>query len=179
MSESIDAQLAELRERVQRCEAVEACRLRFNEYLYHLDAGHLDELMALFSDDVRLELMNFPPGSGRDPHYTGRDEVRGLYAAYAGEGARHHSANVSIALDESGERAELTAYFHTVLAHALTGGVYEARLEPRDGSWRITWLRIASSWGWTVPHTEPPFLKEPFAAGTLREGRPATSKRRE
>lgn len=165
-------ELAELRARVERCEAIEACRSRFNAYLYYLDGGHLEELIDLFADDVRLELMNFPPGSGGNPHYTGLEEVRGLYAKFAGEGARHHSANVSVVLSEAGDRAELIAYFQTALEFALTGGIYELHLEPRGGAWRITWMRISSTWGWAVPHSDPPFLEEPFGAGTLRDGRP-------
>ena len=110
MADSLTSELAELRTRVERCEAIEACRCRFNEYLYYLDGGHLDELIDLFADDARLELMNFPPGSGSDLNYDGRDEIRKLYTAFVGEGARHHSANVSIVLSETGDRAEVIAY---------------------------------------------------------------------
>ena len=173
MSGSIETELQELRARVERCEAIEACRARFNEYLYYLDAGHVDELMSLFADDILLELRNFPPGSGRDVDYTGLAPVRELYDAFAGEGARHHSANVTVALGETGDAAEVTAYFHTVLEYALTGGIYELRLEPRGGAWQIARMRISSTWGWRVPHEDPAFLNEPFAAGTLRDGRPA------
>ena len=104
---------------------------------------------------------------------VGVDQVRKLYDAFAGEGARHHSANVSVAMNETGDRGELTAYFHTTLSYALSGGVYEARLERGVDAWQITWMRISSTWGWGVPHTDPPFLMEKFGAGTLRDGRPA------
>jgi hypothetical protein len=170
--DSMVAELAELRARVERCEAIEACRVRFNEYLYFLDGGHLEELIDLFADDCRLEVMNFPPGTGKDLHFTGHDEIRTLYAEFAGEGARHHSANVSVVLSEAGDRAELIAYFHTTIEYALTGGIYELALVPALGTWQIARMRISSTWGWRIPHSDPPFLKEPFAAGTLREGRP-------
>jgi hypothetical protein len=172
MSVSIEEELADLRARVEKGEATETCRCRFNEYLYYLDGGYLDDLMELFASDARLELMNFPPGTGGDLFYTGREEIRKLYAEFAGEGARHHSANVSIVLSEDCDRAELIAYFQTTLEYALTGGVYELELKPTDGDWRISSMRISSTWGWSVPHVAPPFLKESFGAGTLREGRP-------
>ena len=172
MADPIVDELADLRARVERCEATEACRRRFNEYLYYLDGGHLEDLLGLFADDVQLDVMNFPPGSGNDLHYTGPDEIRKLYTAFAGEGARHHSANVSVVVNGAADRAEVTAYFHTVVEYALQGGIYEVRLEPRGGNWHITWMRISSTWGWSVPHADPPFLKETFGAGTLRDGRP-------
>ncbi len=165
-------EIEDLRTRVQRIEAIEACRARFNEYLYYLDAGHLEDLLGLFADDARLELQNFPPGSGGDLRYTGPDEIRGLYKAFVGEGARHHSANVSVVPSEALDRVELTAYFHTCLEYALTGGIYEAQLQPRGEAWQIVRIRISSTWGWSVPHSDPPFLKDVFAAGTLRDGRP-------
>ncbi len=172
MTDAIADELAELRVRVERCEAMEACRNRFNESLYYLDGGHLEGSIDLFDATCRLELKNFPPGSGKDLDYVGLSEIRGLYAKFAGEGARHHSANVSIVLSESAPRARLIAYFNTTLEYALTGGIYELELEPRDTAWRITWMRISRTWGWAIPHSDPPFLKEPFGAGTLREGRP-------
>ena len=177
MGDSMVGELADLRARVQRCEAIEACRGRFNEYLYYLDGGHLEDLIDLFADGIRLELMNFPPGTGNDLRYTGRDEIRSLYAAFVGEGARHHSANVSIVPSEALDRVEMIAYFHTALEYGLTGGIYELQLEPRLATWHITRMRISSTWGWAIPHSDPPYLKEPFGAGTLRDGRPPTSGR--
>ena len=167
--------LAELRRRVERIEAVEACRDRFNAYLYYLDGGHLEDLLGLFAGDARLELRNFPPGTGGDLRYTGRDEIRGLYAAFVGEGARHHSANVSVVPSDALDRVELTAYFHTTLEYALTGGIYELQLRPGRGTWQISRMRISSTWGWSVPHSDPPFLKERFSRGTLRDGHPPSS----
>jgi hypothetical protein len=172
MTDSTLDEVAKLRRRVERVEAVEACRDRFNAYLYCLDGGHLEDLLGLFAGDARLELRNFPPGTGGDLHYTGPDEIRGLYAAFVGEGARHHSANVSVVPSDALDRVELTAYFHTTLEYALTGGIYELQFRPRLATWQISRMRISSTWGWSVPHSDPPFLKEPFSAGTLHGGRP-------
>jgi hypothetical protein len=175
MVDTMKSEFEALRRRVEGLEAIESCRGRFNEYLYYLDSGHLEDLMGLFAADARLELMNFPPGTGNDLHFTGDDEIRKLYAAFVGEGARHHSANVSVVIDEALDRAEVIAYFQTTLEYALTGGIYELELQPRDVGWQFTRMRISSTWGWSVPHSDPPFLKEPFAAGTLRDGRPPGS----
>ena len=172
MNDAESEELAALRVRVRRLEAIEACRSRFNEYLYYLDGGHLEDLIALFADDARLELMNFPPGTGNDLHYTGHDPIRKLYAAFVGEGARHHSANVSVAPSENPGRAELIAYFQTTVEYGLTGGIYELQLKRQSATWQIHRMRISSTWGWAIPHSDPPYLSAPFAAGTLRDGRP-------
>jgi hypothetical protein len=175
MTNTASDDMPDLRRRIERIEAVEACRDRFNSYLYSLDAGHLEELLDLFADEARLELKNFPPGTGGELVYSGPDEIRGLYTSFVGEGARHHSANVSVAPSDDLGRVEMTAYFHTSLEYALTGGIYELQLQPRSGEWQVTRMGISSTWGWGVPHTDPPFLKEPFGAGTLRDGRGASS----
>jgi len=175
MTDPTHDEIGNLRRRVERIEAVEACRGRFNAYLYCLDAGHLEELLGLFADNARLELQNFPPGTGGNLLYTGRDEIRGLYSAFVGEGARHHSANVSVVPSEALDRVELTAYFQTAIEYTLTGGIYELQLRPRVADWQISRMRISSTWGWAVPHTDPPFLKEKFSAGTLRGGRPPSA----
>ncbi len=177
MTDSTIDEIADLRTRVERIEAIEACRGRFNAYLYCLDAGHLEDLLGLFTDDVRLELRNFPPGTGGNLLYTGPDDIRGLYAAFVGEGARHHSANVSVVPSEALDQVEMTAYFQTAIEYTLTGGIYELQLQPRGGAWQIARMRISSTWGWAVPHSDPPFLKEPFGAGTLRDGRPPSPNR--
>ncbi len=172
MTDSTLDEFASLRARMERIEAIEACRRSFNAYLYHLDGGHLDDLLGLFADDARLELQNFPPGSGGNLRYTGPDEIRGLFSAFVGEGARHHSANVSVNPSEALDRVEMTAYFLTTIEYTLTGGIYELQLKPGHSTWQISRMRISSTWGWAIPHSDPPFLKEPFSAGTLREGHP-------
>jgi hypothetical protein len=177
MTDAARGEVADLRRRLERIEAIEACRSRFNAYLYYLDGGHLEELLGLFAGDALLELMDFPPGTGGALRYRGAEEIRGLYAAFVGEGARHHSANVSVVASASLDRVELTAYFHTALEYGLTGGIYELQLRARDDVWEIARMRISSTWGWAVPHTDPPFLKAPFGAGTLRGGRPPSSGR--
>ena len=165
-------EIAELRARIARLEARESCRSAFNEYLHYLDGGFTEELLGVFAEDARLEVMNFPPGSGKDLEFHGRVEIRPLYADHEGVMSRHHSANVSVNVNEGATRADLSAYFLTALNYGLTGGVYEATLELRDDEWLLTWMRISSSWGWVVPQKNPPFLADHLGAGTLRGGRP-------
>jgi hypothetical protein len=69
----------------------------------------------------------------------------------------------------------MTAYFITAIEYTLTGGIYELQLQPIGANWQISRMRISSTWGWAVPHSDPPFLKEHFSAGTLREGRPPSA----
>ena len=165
-------EITELRARIARFEAREACRSTFNEYLYYLDGGFTEELLGVFAEDARLEVMNYPPGSGENLELHGRDEIRPLYADHEGVMSRHHSANVSVDVNEGATRADLSAYFVTALNYGLTGGLYEATLELRDGEWLLTWMRISSSWGWVIPQENPPFLADHLGAGTLRGGRP-------
>jgi hypothetical protein len=165
-------EIAELRARIARLEARDACRSSFNEYLHYLDGGFTEELLEVFAADARLEVMNFPPGSGEDLEFCGRDEIRPLYADHEGIMSRHHSANVSVNLSRDGRSADLSAYFITALNYGLTGGIYEVRFEQRDGKWLIARLRISSTWGWVLPQEAPPFLAEHLGAGTLRGGRP-------
>jgi hypothetical protein len=78
---------SELRRRLDRLEAVEACRCSFYEYLHYLDAGLHDELLGVFAPEGLLEVMNFPPNSGQDLRFEGRGEIarlRGGHPAVVG-----------------------------------------------------------------------------------------------
>jgi hypothetical protein len=165
--------LAGLLARIERLEAREACQTTFNEYLHYVDGGFTEDLLDVFSQDAHLEVVNFPPGSGNDIEFRGREEIRPLYAAYAGSPSRHHLANVTISVHESRKQADLSAYFLTTVPYGITGGIYEAAIEDQDDRWRIAWLRISSTHGWALTPDEPPYLSEALGAGTLRGGRPA------
>lgn len=165
-------ELAALRARITRLEARDACVSTFNEYLHYLDGEFTDELLGVFAEDAQLEVVNYPPGSHRNLDLRGHQEIRPLYAEHHGIMSRHHSANVAVNVSPDARSAELSAYFLTAIHYGLTGGLYEARLEPRAGRWRLCWMRISSTWGWVVPQENPPFLAEPLGAGTLRGGRP-------
>jgi hypothetical protein len=162
----------ELRSRIARLEAREACVSSFNEYLHHLDAVYTDELLAVFAADAHLDVVNFPPGSGRNLAFDGRDAIRKLYEKVPAGISRHHSANVTVAVRPDAQEAELSAYFITSSAYGFGGGLYQGTLAPADGRWCFTRLRIVSTWGWVLPQETPPYLSEHLGLGALRDGRP-------
>lgn len=168
----MSVELEALRARISRIEIRDACVSRFNEYLHYVDGEFTEDLLTLFAPGVRVEVMNYPPGSGENLDLQGHEQIRSLFEGHHGIMSRHHAANVSVEVSRNGRSAELSAYFLTALNYGLTGGIYEARFEARDGSWLITRLRISSTWGWVLPQEAPPFLAEHLGAGTLRGGRP-------
>ncbi|MBT3311946.1 MAG: SnoaL-like domain-containing protein [Desulfobacterales bacterium] len=165
-------ELAELRDRIARLEAKDGCLSTFNEYLHYLDGEFVDDVIGVFSEDAELQLMNYPPGSGENPLYKGHKEIRPIYADHRGIKTRHHTSNATVNVHPGSETADLSAYFLTAVIYGLTGGIYEGSLKLIDGKWFITYLRISSSWGWRVPHEDPPFLDNLFGDGTIRGGRP-------
>jgi hypothetical protein len=165
-------EIRELKARLARLEAKEACMSRFNEYLYSMDRERPEDVINVFTPDAELDVINFPPGSGQNLKFRGRAEIEPLYSSMTGIPHRHHTANVSVNVTKDGNTAELSAYLFTVLKYILTGGMYEAKFKLAEGGWYISYMRITSTWGWTVPGDMPPFLDELFGAGTLREGRP-------
>jgi hypothetical protein len=168
MSDELEA----LRARISRIEIRDACVSRFNEYLHYLDGEFTEDLLALFAPGARVEVMNYPPGSGENLDLRDREQISSLYEGHHGIMSRHHAANVSVTVSRDARSAELSAYFVTALNYGLTGGIYEARFEAKDDRWLIARLRISSTWGWVLPQEAPPFLAEHLGAGTLRGGRP-------
>ncbi len=165
-------ELAELRTRIARLEAKEACISTFNGYLHYLDGEFVDDVLSAFAPDAQLELMNYPPSSGNNQTFNGHEEIRPIYDEHRGIRTRHHSANITVNVHPDCKTADLSAYFMTALNYGLTGGIYEGTLKLIDGKWLLTWLRISSTWGWMVIQEFPPFLDDAFGAGTMREGRP-------
>lgn len=170
MADDLAARLTALTARVARLEAKEACVSTFNEYLHHLDGDRLEELLQVFTPDAELVVVNFPPGSGKDLVFQGREGMRELYGAHHGGIGRHHSANVTVNVE--GDEAELSAYFITSGAYGFGGGLYQASLKPHGAKWLIARMRIVSTWGWRIPQDEPPYLADGQGTGALREGRP-------
>jgi len=164
--------LEQLIARMERIEAKEACLSTLNEYLYYLDGEATKELLDLFAPHARLEIVDYPPGTGKNIQCQGRDQIRPIYESHHGIMARHHAANITVNVRHDGKTADLSAYFITAISYGLTGGIYEATLELVDGKWRFVWMRICSNWGWILPQEFPPFLSDSLGAGTLRQGRP-------
>ena len=162
----------QLEARITRLECKEACLSSFHEYLHYLDAGLTDDLIQVFAPDAQLDVINFPPGSGKDLHFSGVDEIRGLYDGHPSGIGRHHSANVAINVAVDSQSAELSAYFITSGAFGFGGGLYQASLQPGMLRWQFLQMRITSTWGWVMPTDAEPYLAEQLGAGALRDGRP-------
>jgi len=165
-------ELEMLRARLDRLEAKEACLSTFNEYLHYLDGEFTEDLISLFASDARLDVMNYPPGSGVDLAFQGREEIRAIYADHLGSLSRHHTENVTVNVRPGGKTADVSAYFLTAINFGITGGLYEATLALVEGKWRFSWLRVSSNWGWIIPQEFPPFLGDALSAGARGKGRP-------
>lgn len=165
-------ELDELRRRLDRLEAREACVSTFNEYLHYLDADYVDDLQQVFAPDAELNVIDFPPGSGKDLHFKGWDEIRPLYAAHDSGIGRHHSANVTVNAAPDAQSAELSAYFITSGPFNFGGGLYQIEMKPAGERWQFQRMWIVSTWGWTVPTDAKPYLAKALGQGALRGGRP-------
>ncbi len=165
-------EIKELRARIARIEAKDACLSTFNEYLYYLDGEFTEELIGLFAKDALLEVMQYPPGSGINLELKGHKEILPLYEEHKGISTRHHAANVTVNVNPEAETADLSAYFATAINFGMTGGLYEASLKLIDGKWLFTWLRICSNWGWIILQEYPPLLEDPLSANSFRKGKP-------
>ncbi len=165
-------EIKKLRARIARIEAKDACISTFNEYCYYLDGELIEDLILLFAKDAHLEVMQYPPGSGINLEFKGREDILPLYEEHKGIMSRHHAANVTVNINPDGETADLSAYFITAINYGMTGGLYEATFKLIDGKWLFTWLRICSNWGWIILQEYPPILEQPLRADSFRKGRP-------
>lgn len=165
-------EFAALAARMARIEARDACLSAFHEYLHYLDGGFLEDLLQVYAPDAELKVIDFPPGSGEDLIFKGRDEIRTLFAAHSAGIGRHHSANTTVNVAPDLQSAELSAYFITSSAYAFGGGVYQATLCPGEERWQLKTMRIVSTWGWELPSETPPFLSNLLGKGALRDGKP-------
>lgn len=165
-----------LEARIARLEAAEAVRRTFNRYLWFLDGGKIDDLLAVFAEDAVMEAMNYPPGSGNDLRFETRAKIAEIYRPLKPGAFRHNSTNISIAVADDARSASITAYFLTAKPDGIQGGVYEGTMractDDPAGVWEIVTWRVASQWGWDVAHQQPTYAN-PLHAFTLGDGRPA------
>ena len=170
-----------LRASVARLEAKDAVQALFHRYLYALDLDRADEVVACFAPDGMLNVVNFPPGSGKDLHLIGPEKIRPLYDRHASAEepsikGGHHSANVSVGVSDDASSGELSAYFMTSVGTLgwIQGGMYQLRAQIIDGRWLVSEMNIISGWGWAT--SDPRAITQPVAASRAwREGRPAAS----
>ena len=165
-----------LEARIARLEATEAVRRTFNRYLWFLDGGKVDDLLAVFAVDATMEAMNYPPGTGGTLRFDGRDAIAEIYRPLRAGAFRHNSTNTSIAVADDALTASLTSYFLTASPNGIQGGVYEGTLRAVSadpaGIWEIVSWRVSSQWGWNVAG-DPATYTNPLHAFTLGDGRPA------
>ena len=105
-------ELDEMRSRLARLEAKEAVVSTFNQYLYSMDTGFGDDLIATFCDDAVLDVPNFSGAGGDDLHYEGRDNIAALYKPYNHEpriGGGHHTANLAVNVHPDVDLADVSA----------------------------------------------------------------------
>jgi hypothetical protein len=152
----VPSELDELRRRLDRLEAREACVSAFNEYLHYLDGDFVD----------------FPPGTGKDLHFKGRAAIRPLYADHRAGIGRHHSANVTVNPAPDARSAELSAYFVTSGPFQFGGGIYQIELDAAPERWLFRRMNIVSTWGWRIEADAEPYLAKALGAGAWRSGRP-------
>ena len=143
--------------RLRRVEANLEAREVLNRYAYGLDSGAVSQVLACFAEDAVLDVVNFPP-KGNDMHFANLEEISALYEPFASRAGAmvggHNTTNVSVAVNDDGSEADLTAYFITTHQGGLQGGRYEAKVVNGAAGWRYSKLNIICSWGWSA-ETQP------------------------
>ncbi len=133
----------------------EAVRRVVATYVHRIDAGRVDDVVALFLPDGVLEV------AGQARH-EGQDAIRAMFGrgvAHLASNAsvpsiRHHLTSHLIEIDDE-HHARSWCYWLAVVGDAGIDhwGRYVDRLEVRDGVWRIAHRRIyldgavAGGWG--------------------------------
>jgi len=103
------------------------------------------------------------------------EKIRAVYGPIKADGHRHNATNVSVVVNKSATKAQVTAYFVTTMAWGNQGGVYEATFVPDDdGTWKAKHWLVSSQWGWRLADAgmelPAPYLYEPPSVGTKHGG---------
>lgn len=145
------SELDTLKARVARLEAKEEVLSTFNQYLYSMDTGFGDDLIATFCSDAVLDVPNFPGANDNDLHFEGRDKIASLYKPYNHEpriGGGHHTANMAVNVHPDLAHADVSAYFMTSGQGGVQGGRYEGVMRSQGaGKWCWQTFTITSAWG--------------------------------
>jgi ketosteroid isomerase-like protein len=159
----------DLETRVARLEAVVDIQRILHQYAYSYDAGDIEAMMEIYSDDCLL--VN---GSGT---YAGAEAIRSNYleAISARETAFHHLADVEIATSEDVAEAWATGYLHNLAVRdGNAGGTMAScvfHLRRFEDAWRVIECRIVVSnqHGYAPPHprTPTPSLARPSSPETV------------
>ncbi len=165
-------QVGELQRRVAALEAAEAVRRTMADYATMLDAGYVDDLLDVFTEDVDFAAVNYPPGTGGTESHRGRADLRRIYEPLEYGSFRHHVAMPVVTVDDGAERATVQAYFVTGSPFGVGGGLYQGTVVFDGDRWRISRWRVVSSWGWRLaPGAEPWEFHVPLGEGADRAGR--------
>ena len=114
-----------------------------NEYCYCYDAGHIDRVLALFTDDAVI--------SNATGIHRGTDEIRRNYIDFVAKRkfGFHFVTNVTVRLAESRLDAVSTSYLVTLNVKnngqlALVAGSYIDRFRKTAGTWKFSERRITA-----------------------------------
>jgi ketosteroid isomerase-like protein len=159
----------DLEARVARLEAVQEIQRLLHQYAYSFDAGDIEAMMEIYSDDCLL--IN---GSGT---YAGAAAIRTNYqqAIAARETAFHHLADVEIATSDDIDEAWATGYLHNLAVRdGNAGGTMASflfHLRRFDEEWKVVECRIVVSnqHGYAPPYarTPGPDLARPTSPDTV------------
>jgi ketosteroid isomerase-like protein len=154
--------------RVARLEARNDIQRVLHLYAYSYDAGDIDRMMSIYSDDCVL--VN---GGGT---FEGLDSIRSNYEqAILERGyAFHHISDIEIAIDDDLRSGWATGYLHNLAVRdGNPGGTMAScvfHLGKREGQWKVIECRIAVS----EQHSfGPPLARKPVGS-VLRPTRPET-----
>lgn len=113
------------------------------EYCYCYDAGNIDRVLALFTDDAVI--------SNASGIHRGIDEIRRNYIDFVAKRkfGFHFITNVTVRLAESRQEAVSTSYLVTLNVKndgqlALVAGSYIDRFRQTGETWKITERRITA-----------------------------------
>jgi len=120
-----------------------AIRDLLNEYCYCYDAGDVDRVLSLFTDDAVI--------SNATGVHHGILEIRKNYVDFVAKRrfGFHYVTNVTIRFSEPKDEAVATSYLLTLNVLnsgqlAIVAGSYVDRFRKSNGSWRIAERRITA-----------------------------------
>lgn len=129
-------------------------------YCLYLDTKRWDDWRMLFTEDIRVDGTNQAEGASRD------DFVRGVSESLAGVQTAHQVHEPVIELGASGTARGVWPMFDDLrfpddhpwangFARRIGYGHYEEEYRKEDGTWRISFMRLARLFVWRQDDGEP------------------------
>jgi hypothetical protein len=165
-AQSVDAQIEQLTERVERLEGTRAVRKLQRAFGFYVDRGLWGEAADLFADDGTVEI-------GADGVYVGKDRIREYLKRLHGgqEGLIYGQLNEWVTLQPAISVApDGTTGTARWRDHGMLGQ-YKSHAEWRDGIYENTYVREGGVWKISSLHLYVNFVA-PYERGwaRLREG---------